>query len=427
MADANQSLEMGTSILSNTEIDAIGEILNISMGSAATAISALLDKHVDITTPQVEVHKFHDVSYAELEPAIMVKIEYVEGLSGNNVMVFRQSDMQIILNLLMGSDEPPTDDFIFDEMSTSAACEVMNQMMGASATALSNFLGKTVNISIPTAVVMDNQNTFESYMGLGADENIISVSFNIDIDGVMNSEFISVMTCNLAKDLVGQVMPKEEENPAVAVQAQATSVPPVVHPQPSQGAGTMPSPEIQAASQIPSTSSQAASQMNTQPQISQMPSQQPMGYPFQEWGGMPPPYGYYPAYPGYPPIPPQGPPAVLRPQEVNVQIPKFPSFDGQGAPVSGSPLVSGNMELMMNVPLNVSVEIGKTKRKIREIIDFTQGTVIELEKQAGAPVDIVVNGQLIARGDVVVVDDNFGVRITEIVGTKELMDSLDNS
>ena len=244
----------------------------------------------------------------------------------------------------------------------------------------------------------------------------------------MNSEFISVMTCNLAKDLVGQVMPKEEENPAVAVQAQATSAPPIVGPQPSQGAGAMPSPEVQAvASQIPSTSSQTVPQMNGQPPIPPIPSQQPMGYPSQEWGGMPPPYGYYPAYPGYPPIPPQGLPGVFRSQEVNVQIPKFPSFDGQGAPVPGAPLVSGNMELMMNVPLNVSVEIGKTKRKIREIIDFAQGTVIELEKQAGAPVDIVVNGQLIARGDVVVVDDNFGVRITEIVGTKELMDSLDNS
>lgn len=106
-------------------------------------------------------------------------------------------------------------------------------------------------------------------------------------------------------------------------------------------------------------------------------------------------------------------------------MPKFPSFAGPQPPAAPPP--SGNLDLMMNVPLNVAVEIGKTKKKIREIMDFSQGTVIELEKQAGAPVDIIVNGQLIARGDVVVVADNFGVRITEIVGTKDLMDTLEHS
>ncbi len=77
----------------------------------------------------------------------------------------------------------------------------------------------------------------------------------------------------------------------------------------------------------------------------------------------------------------------------------------------------------MGVPLNVTVEIGSCVRKVKEILEFTQGTIIELERQAGAPVDIIVNGNLIAKGDVVVIDDNFAVRITEIIKSK-FLDSL---
>ena len=144
--------------MNSLEIDTIGEILNISMGSAATAISTMLDRQVVISTPTVVMRKFNALDYAALEPAMLVKISYVEGISGSNVMIFRQKDMQIILNLLMGNDDPPSDDFTFDELSMSAACEVMNQMMGASATALSEFLGRPINISTPEAMVVGPDN-----------------------------------------------------------------------------------------------------------------------------------------------------------------------------------------------------------------------------------------------------------------------------
>ena len=78
-----------------------------------------------------------------------------------------------------------------------------------------------------------------------------------------------------------------------------------------------------------------------------------------------------------------------------------------------------NQEMLMKVPLEISVEIGRTKRLVRDILEFTQGTLVVLDKMAGEQVDLFVNGQCIARGDIVVVEDNFGIRITEIV-TKEL-------
>lgn len=437
--------------LSSEEIDAIGEILNISMGSAATAISTMLDRQVIITTPHVKEQKFKEVDYKALEPALLVKIEYIEGITGSNVMMFHQGDMQIILNLLMGNEES-SENFEFDELSMSAACEVMNQMMGASATALSEFLGKTINISTPTASVSDSEHALK--LNIQEDEKVVSVSFNLDIKDVMNSDFISIMPIDLVKMIVSQVMGTAEEQAPVQQQETAHSS----SPEQIQTSGMQQAPNMQqtpSTQQAPSTQQtpnmqqvpnmqmppnmQQAPNMQMPPNMQQAPNMQMPPNMSPEWQqqymmmGQQMPYPPY-AYP-YPPMMPvqnaapagQQSNVIKQTQAVHVQAAQFPNFTNQAMPGISAPINHANMGLMMNVPLSVTVEIGKTKRKIRDIMEFSQGTVIELEKQAGAPVDIVVNGQLIARGDVVVIDDNFGVRITEIVGTKELMDAIDSN
>ena len=407
--------------MNSLEIDTIGEILNISMGSAATAISTMLDRQVVISTPTVVMRKFNALDYAALEPAMLVKISYVEGISGSNVMIFRQKDMQIILNLLMGNDDPPSDDFTFDELSMSAACEVMNQMMGASATALSEFLGRPINISTPEVMVVDPDNDYAKAVQVQEGEEIVSVSFRLTIDGVMDSNFASILGIQLAKEIVDQVMGQQGTVEAPAQPAPAAQ--PAAAPAAAQPAAAA-AVQQPAAAAVPQRSA-APAQPAAQPQGA-IPQQMPAGYPPYPAYPNQPPYPGYPYYGGYPPYPaypnqpmPYGAPAAETP--VSVQTPQFPQFAPQGAV---DPNQNGNMDLLMGVSLNVSVEIGRTKRKIKDIVDFGQGTVIELNKQAGAPVDIVVNGQLLARGDVVVIDDNFGVRITEIVGVKELMESL---
>lgn len=432
--------------LSDLEIDAIGEIMNISMGAAATAMSTMLDKQVIITTPNVTIDLIDQVNYSTLEPAMMVKITYVKGISGSNVMVFRQMDMQVILNQLMGRDDPPSPDFVFDELSMSAACEVMNQMMGASATALSGFLGKSINISTPEALIMDPEKSFREINGLESGVQIVSIKFDLNIDKIISSEFIIVMGIDLAHEIVSQLMGTGEETVEPLEQA--------LNPTPAPAAVTPPQPEAPK----PPVTAPPPSPSPTQPPMPPMPPMpnqpQPHGQPmmpaYQQYyenmqvpgdhhGNMPPMgYGmppYYPPY-GYPMYPPQYNPyptptqpeatkaeGQVMKKAVNVQNPQFPSFT-HGKGDAGNPVLGGNMDLIMNVSLNVSVEIGKTRKKIKDILDYAQGTVIELEKQAGAPVDIIVNGQLIARGDVVVIDDNFGVRITEILGTKDLLKSL---
>lgn len=393
MANANdENIEF-----SSYEIDAVGEILNISMGSSATAVSELLNAKVWITTPTVSVVKVSDLNYDQLEPAICVKIVYVEGLTGLNMMVLKQNDVQLILNQLLGNPLVIDPDFQFDELNISAVSEIMNQMMGASATALSDLLGMTVDISVPMPYIIENTR-FGDLCEMEPDETVVAVTFNLNVDGVMNSEFMSVLSLDLAKTLSGKMIDKfqtaeeEESNDAASAPAASAGSP-------------APAPAPAAAAAQPAMQQQ----MPMMGDMSQMPQQMPM-YQMPPQGA----YGYpnqYAAYGAYPPPPPP----------VNIQNAQLHQFDAMdfGIPADQK----DNLKLLMGVPLEISVEIGTAKRKVKDILEFTQGTIIELERQAGAPVDIVVNGNLIARGDVVVIDDNFAVRITEIVKSK-LLDSL---
>lgn len=383
---------------SEIQKDAIGEILNISMGSAATAVSELLSAKVWITTPRVEVKKAKEMEYHKLEPAVCVKIQYVKGLSGANMMVWKQDDVQLILNQLMGQPLVVSPDFEFDELNISAVSEVMNQMMGASATALSNFLGFSVDISTPKPIIMNEVNSNFDVTEFDPEETVVSVTFDLTIEGVIQSEFASVMEASFAKTIAdkmlgGDVEPAEaasESAPEAAPAPEAAAPAPAPTPAPAPAPAPMPAGEAQP-----------------------MPGAEGYPYPYP-----PQPYPYpYPA-----PAPGYGYPAAApTPTPINIQNAQFQNFGEPSVQLNGEQ--KDNLNLLMDVPLQISVEIGSARRKVKDILDFSQGSIIELERQAGAPVDIVVNGNLIAKGDVVVIDDNFAVRITEIIKSK-LIDTL---
>lgn len=391
--------------ISELEKDALGEIMNISMGSAATAASELLNAKVWITTPQVEVCKLKEVQIERLEPAICVKIEYIKGLSGSNLMVLRQDDVQLILNQLMGMPLVVSNDFEFDELNISAVSEVMNQMMGASATALSDFLGVSIDISTPTPYILDKI-SLSDVQEFNSDDEVVAINFDLTIDGVIKSEFKSVMSIELAKYIAGKMLGEKlgnaaESAPQPAAAASPQSAPAAPQSAPAQQPVQTPPPVQQ---QTPPPMQQPMMQPGMMPGQGAMPNPA-MGY------GYPPQYGYgYPPQYGYP-----------QPQPMNVQNVQLGSFDPPELNLTGEQ--KDNLQLLMGVPLEITVEIGSAKRKVKDILEFTQGTIIELERQAGAPVDVVVNGNLIAKGDVVVIDDNFAVRITEIIKSK-FIDSL---
>lgn len=384
--------------LSELQLDAIGEIMNISMGSAATAVSELLNAKVWITTPKVTVVQASELNYDRLEPAICVKIEYIKGLSGSNLMILKQDDVQLILNQLMGKPPVISPDFEFDELNISAVSEVMNQMMGASSTALSEFLGMGIDISTPTPYILSEVNIAD-LQNYEQTDMVAAINFDLTIDGVIKSEFISVLNIDLAATLADRMI------------GGASSPEPIVTepaPAPAPAPAPQPIPQVEPVQQ-------AAPVQQTTPMPQAAPVPQADMYAQQGYYGYPNP-AMNPAMYGQPVQP------VMQPQPAvnyrNAQLAQFENFE---APLGSEQ--KENLQLLMDVPLQISVEIGSTKKKIKDILEFSQGTIIELERQAGAPVDVMVNGNLIARGDVVVIDDNFAVRITEIVKSK-FMDSL---
>ena len=412
------------------EIDAIGEMMNISLGSSATAVSNMLDHRVDITTPKVSVVDVKDFTIGKLEPAMGVEIKYVEGLEGSNIMLLRKSDIKVIVDILMGS-ETPDEEFELNELTVSAVCEVMNQMMGAAATALSDFLGYPVNISTPTPFELKDLDEFKkNHLPQGADQ-VVVVRFSLKIENALESEFMNVMSVSLAKELLrGLGLGDEDEEEAPPAPAPEPAPAPASDEDSGSGGGKQLSQaEIEALmaanmgggdaapAPAPAPAPAAQPQPQAQPAAAAMPQQPPMAAPTPEgmpaggYMGYPPPM-YYPNYPypyGYPP---QAAPAQPEPKVINTKPVSLQEMD----PVSAlGKEQAQNLDLIMGVPLQVTVEIGRTQRKVQEILEFSKGSLLVLDKLAGDQVDLFVNGKCIAKGDVVVIDDNFGVRITEIV------------
>ncbi|MEY8356441.1 flagellar motor switch protein FliN [Lachnospiraceae bacterium 54-53] len=449
------------------EIDAIGEILNISLGASATAVSTMLNARVDITTPVVRVLSKEEFEISNLEPAVGVEITYIAGLSGSNLMLLKKHDVKVIVDMLMGM-ETPEEEFELNELNISAICEVMNQMMGASATALSEFLSKTVNISTPSSFEIGDINDFkEKYYH--DDEHMVVVGFTLKIADQLESEFINVMPPCLAKELVSGFLPqeykedepREKEQPQAPVQTQAPAA--TEAPAPSKGgvlsqeeiekllagsaameaaAGNMaapdPEPEVKQESEpAPSSSGGKLSQEEIEKLLAGMESSEPLK---QEQPADPAPaMGGQMSEKDHMAVQQmmnqmqmqqemikqmqqmilqlqsgqQNPQKeVQEPKTINVK--PIPQNSLKEAVISFEEQEE-NRELIMGVPLEVSVEIGRTRKLVKEILEFTKGSLVILDKLAGEQVDLYVNGQCIAKGDVVVVDDNFGIRITEII------------
>ncbi len=452
-------------IFSPLELSAIGEVTNISLGSSATAISNMLDHRVDITTPSVTVVSAEEFELGKMEPAIGVEIKYVSGLKGSNIMILKMTDIKVIVDILMGT-ETPDEEFQLDELTLSAVCEVMNQMMGAASTALSDFLGKVVNISTPETFDLDDMDAFRRERLPAPEGPIVVVKFALDIEPDLKSEFMNVMSVELAKELVAGfgLDVAEEEAPAPAPEPAAPAASggklsqeeieklmsgaaaPAPAPEPAASGGKLSQEEIEklmsgAAAPAPAPEpaasggklsqeeieklmpqqgapQQAASMPGMPPQMGQMPGMPPqMGQMPQmpaDMAQMPYPY-YMPPYgwPGYPP------PQPHEPKVINTQAPTMPTL------ANGETLgeeQAQNLDLIMGVPLEVTVEIGRTRKKVQDILAFSKGSLVVLDKLAGDQVDLFVNGKCIARGEVVVIDDNFGIRISEILHKPELED-----
>ena len=377
-------------LLSSMEKDALGEIGNISMGSAATTLSVLLGHKVNITTPTVSVDTMSTIQNQYPMPYLVVEVGYVIGINGNNILAIQASDASIIADLMMGGDGLNPQEELTD-IHMSAVGEAMNQMMGTVATSLSTMFNKKIDISPPKVNLIDLGAEDKITDLVNNDEPVVKTSFRMEVDGLIDSEIMQILPLDVAKEMVSFLMGGGAEAEAQEAPAPEPTPAPVA-PEPAPVAAA-PAPAPAASAPQPAAPQYAA------------PPQQPQYTA--------PPMGAQPVY---------APPAYAN----NVVSSGVPVQNAQFAPLTNEPVEvnAANISLIQDVPLQVTVELGRTKKSIREILEFSTGSIIELDKLAGEPVDIHVNGQLTAKGEVVVIDENFGVRITEIVSPMERVQSL---
>ncbi len=354
--------------MSELELDTIGEVANISFGSSATALSALLGQKVEITTPRIRVVDQTEFEEEFALPYVAVKVEYTQGLKGMNLFVIKQTDAAIIADLMLGGDGTSPNEEM-SEIHLSAVQEAMNQMMGSAATSMSTVFNMKVDISPPSIDLM-NIPEDKGVDNIPESELIIKVAFTLKVGDLIDSEIMQILPFEFGKKIVGKLLNGESHEETAATAVEEPPVPAA--------------PQQQAPPVMPTTQPSYAEEVVQQPQMTQRQA-----------------------------------PMKQKPQ-VPVQQAQFASFD---APQLNSSEAQ-NLDLLLDIPLNVTVELGRTKRSVQEIIEMSSGSIIELDKLAGEPVDILVNHRLIANGEVVVIDENFGVRITDILSPAERINNL---
>ncbi|WP_167956866.1 flagellar motor switch phosphatase FliY [Anaerosporobacter faecicola] len=380
-SSANNTASGSSESLTADEKDAVGEISNISMGTAATTLSTLVNNKVVITTPVVSYSTWEELSQEFGKPCVFIQISYKEGLDGNNILILNESDVKIITDLMMGGDGTNVAGELSD-LHLSAIGEAMNQMMGSASTSLSSMLEKKVDISPPVASLVDLNSTIdESEISDFLKHPFVKVAFKMEIGDLVDSQIMQLYPFDFARDLYKKFS-ESGSNADTHEQSNVQSN----------------APEPQPAPQV-------------QPQMQQMPPVQPMMGQQPMMNQPMPGYGTVPMYQGQMPYMQPNMGQMMPMQDINVQPAQFQPFNNVAAQLPGQE----NIDLIMDVPLEVTVELGRTNKSIKEILDFAPGTIIELNKLAGEPIDVLVNGKFVAKGEVVVIEECFGIRVTEII------------
>lgn len=390
-AAATATVDSSEEGLTDVEKDAIGEVANISMGTSATTLYSLVNRKVNITTPVVEMTTWEEVMTNYEKPCVFIQIKYTVGLNGTNILVLKEHDVKVITDLMMGGDGTNVDGEI-SELHLSAISEAMNQMMGSSATSLSSMLGKTIDISPPEASLVDLQTKEPSELSPFLEDKFVKISFKMQIEDLVDSTLMQLYPLDFAKSIYKTFMEQQmggtvEETPTPPPAPQAAAPTPAPAPAPQPVPTPQPAPQMQMGMSQGMPMNQMGGQMGMPPTGMPMNNGMPMN------GGMPQ-YGA-----------PYGMP------NVNIQPAQFQSF----APANTEMVSAESIGLIKDVPLEVTVELGRTTKSISDILEFAPGTIIELDKIAGEPIDVLVNGKFVAKGEVVVIEESFGVRIMEII------------
>lgn len=340
-SQASDNAENEAMTLTADEQDVLSEIGNINVGAASTALSELLDQVVIIDTPTLSYTNLDELHRGFAAPYVFVEVQYTAGIEGNNLLILKAEDAAVIANIMMGGNGQNIASEM-DEYTLSAVAEAMNQMMGFSATALSEMFSRTIEISPPQVKLISVK---EEPIQLDMDiyETMVTTSFKLQIGDLVESKIILIVSLEVARTHVQYIL----EDTAKDLDSIAPATPATPATGPATGTVLVAGPE------------------DTKPATRTVPV-------------------------------------------VGVDLPAD----------------SGNLNLILDVPLRLSVLLGRTKRNIGDILKLTHGSIVELERLENEPVDILVNEKLIARGEVVVVKENYGVRITEIISMENRLINL---
>ena len=391
--------------LTDVEKDAIGEVANISMGSSATTLYSLVNRKVNITTPVVTLATWKTLLDSYEKPCVFIQIKYTQGLDGTNILVLKEHDVKVITDLMMGGDGTNTEGEL-GELHLSAISEAMNQMMGSAATSLSTLLQTVIDISPPESSLFDltevkDGKEISPFLG----GTFVKISFRMQIDDLVDSTIMQLYPIDFARKLVETFI-----NTQMANIDEVTEKKPAQPENDTDTTAQIPAPGTDNQTQMNNTNLNGMNQMgnmgmNGMNQMGNMGmnSMNQMGNMgmngMNQMGNM-----------GMNSMNQMGMMGMPG-QNVNVQPAQFQSFSNDNMGTTGQE----NIGLIKDVPLEVTVELGRTTKSISDILDFSPGTIIELDRIAGEPIDVLVNGKFVAKGEVVVIEESFGVRITEII------------
>lgn len=336
------------------------------MTAGSQAVSQALGKSVVLSNPEVSTLSSEQLIKETAPHQVMIKTGYNVGQSYPLLYLIKDYDVAVIFDILMGKDGRNPDLEIGD-LQISAIGEVMNQLIGAAATAISGELSTKLAMQPPAS---ESLNLEQSPLPQPYEGQLLTIRYQLTIEGVIDSEIF-------------EIWPLRE---AQAFHEQFTAPPAPPAPEPT--ASTVPvNPAAPAPPpHMPDTSSQGA-------------------------------YAAAPA------------PHYAPPQQQQPQGPAQPIQQVQFAPLNAppqAPQAAGGLDRILDIPLKVTVELGSSRLKVKNVLELTKGSVVELDKLSGEPVDLLVNGRLMARGEVVVINENFGVRISEILGPEARLQQFSN-
>ena len=391
--------------LTDVEKDAIGEVANISMGSSATTLYSLVNRKVNITTPVVTLATWKTLLDSYEKPCVFIQIKYTQGLDGTNILVLKEHDVKVITDLMMGGDGTNTEGEL-GELHLSAISEAMNQMMGSAATSLSTLLQTVIDISPPESSLFDltevkDGKEISPFLG----GTFVKISFRMQIDDLVDSTIMQLYPIDFARKLVETFI-----NTQMANIDEVTEKKPAQPENDTDTTAQIPAPGTDNQTQMNNTNLNGMNQMGNMGMndmnqmnnmgMNDMNQMNNMGMNgMNQMGNM-----------GMNSMNQMGMMGMPG-QNVNVQPAQFQSFSNDNMGTTGQE----NIGLIKDVPLEVTVELGRTTKSISDILDFSPGTIIELDRIAGEPIDVLVNGKFVAKGEVVVIEESFGVRITEII------------